>query len=53
MLLRPDAEAEALFAEPDFAVAFARIESHYVAHGGFFDEGQLIRDVPMTCAPRR
>ena len=53
MLLRPDAEVEALFAEPDFAVAFARIESHYVAHGGFFEEGQLIRDVPMTCAPRR
>jgi proline iminopeptidase len=36
---------EAMFAEPDFAVAFARIESHYVAHRGFLDEGQLIRNV--------
>lgn len=45
MLLHPNPEVEAIFAEPDFAVAFARIESHYVAHQGFLDDGQLIRDV--------
>jgi proline iminopeptidase len=45
MLLHPNPELEAIFAEPDFAVAFARIESHYVAHRGFLDEGQLIRNV--------
>jgi proline iminopeptidase len=44
MLLHPDAEVEAMFAQPRFAVAFARIESHYVAHRGFLEEGQLIRD---------
>jgi proline iminopeptidase len=45
MLLHRDDVIEELFAEPRFAVAFARIESHYVAHRGFLDEGQLIRDV--------
>ena len=44
MLLHPDPDLEAKFTEPGFAVAFARIESHYVAHRGFFEEGQLIRD---------
>lgn len=44
MLLHPDAHIERLFAQPDFAVAFARIERHYVAHGGFFAEGQLLAD---------
>ena len=44
MLLHPDPSLEATFAEPGFAVAFARIESHYVARCGFFDEGQLIRN---------
>jgi proline iminopeptidase len=44
MLMHPDPVIEAMFAEPDFAVAFARIESHYVAHRGFFQEGQLIRN---------
>jgi proline iminopeptidase len=27
-----------------YALAFARIENHYFANAGFFDEGQLIRD---------
>jgi proline iminopeptidase len=27
-----------------YALAFARIENHYFTHGGFFEEGQLIRD---------
>ncbi len=31
--------------DPHFALSFARIESHYFVHGGFFDvEGQLLRD---------
>ena len=41
MLLHRDDAIEELFAEPRFAVAFARIESHYVAQRGFLDEGQL------------
>ncbi len=33
-------------AEDDFAVAFARIESHYFIHGGFMErEDQLLRNV--------
>lgn len=44
MLLHPDPDLEAAFTEPRFAVAFARIESHYVAHRGFFTEGQLIQN---------
>lgn len=39
-----DPTREALFAEPRFAVAFARIENHYIAHGGFVEQGQLIED---------
>ncbi|WP_406045930.1 prolyl aminopeptidase [Micromonospora sp. NBC_00898] len=45
MLLHPNPQVEALFAQPRFAVAFARIESHYVAHRGFLEEGQLIDGV--------
>jgi proline iminopeptidase len=30
------------FADPAFALAFARIENHYFVHGGWLDEGQLI-----------
>lgn len=31
--------------DPEFAVAFARIENHYFANGGFFEvEDQLLRD---------
>jgi proline iminopeptidase len=44
MLMHPDPVIEAMFAEPDFAVAFARIESHYVANRGFFTEGQLLQN---------
>jgi proline iminopeptidase len=32
------------FTRSQFAVAFARIENHYMRHGGFLDEGQLIRE---------
>lgn len=32
------------FTEVAFAVAFARIENHFFMHGGWYDDGQLIRD---------
>lgn len=34
------------FADPEFAVAFARIENHYFVHGGWLADGQLIADAP-------
>jgi proline iminopeptidase len=34
------------YADDEFALAFARIESHYFVHGGFFErEGQLLDNV--------
>ncbi len=46
--LRPDTAsiAEARTDEAS-AVAFARIENHYFTNGGFFEEGQLIRDAAV------
>lgn len=32
------------FADPHYALAFARIENHYFFNHGFLDDGQLIRD---------
>jgi len=32
------------FTAPDVAVAVARIENHYMANNGWFEEGQLLRD---------
>lgn len=43
--LRPDRARTADAADPRFALAFARIENHYFRHGGFLDEGQLLRDI--------
>ncbi len=43
LLPQPDRVAET--AGPRFALAFARIENHYFRHGGFLDEGQLLRDI--------
>ena len=43
--LRPDPERTADAGDPRFALAFARIENHYFRHGGFLDEGQLLRDI--------
>ncbi|MGW5684369.1 prolyl aminopeptidase [Nonomuraea sp. NPDC003754] len=43
--LLPDPEHVAEFGEAHRAVSFARIENHYFVHGGFFEPGQLIRDV--------
>ena len=42
--LLPEPETSDAFAEPDYALAFARIENHYFVHGGWFEEGQLLRD---------
>lgn len=42
--LLPQAGTIARFTEPEFAIAFARIENHYFRHGGWWEEGQLIRD---------
>ncbi|WP_394769302.1 prolyl aminopeptidase [Lacisediminihabitans sp.] len=42
LLRRP--EVIEIFAEPRYAIAFARIENHYFVNKGWFEEGQLIRD---------
>jgi proline iminopeptidase len=57
--LRPDPEVVAHFGEPDYAVAFARIESHYFVNGGFFADDQLlcgvdeIRHIPAVIVQGR
>ncbi|MDA7946782.1 MAG: prolyl aminopeptidase [Hyphomicrobiaceae bacterium] len=43
--LLPDENRVSHFAQDDYALAFARIECHYFANGGFFDrDDQLIAD---------
>ncbi|RAN36469.1 prolyl aminopeptidase [Hyphomonas pacifica] len=42
--LLPEPSTSDQFHEAEFALAFARIESHYFINGGWFDEGQLLRD---------
>lgn len=42
--LLPDPATSAPFGGDEFALAFARIENHYFVHGGWVEEGQLIRD---------
>ena len=42
--LLPQPETSNKFGEDDFALAFARIENHYFVHGGWLEEGQLLRD---------
>ena len=42
--LLPDPAVAGAFYDPHYALAFARIENHYFMHGGFMEEGQLIRD---------
>lgn len=42
--LLPEPETSDVFAEADYALAFARIENHYFVHGGWFEEGQILRD---------
>ena len=44
--LRPNPELRTKFAGPEFALALARIETHYFVNRGFFtDEHQLLRGV--------
>lgn len=42
---RPDLIS--VFAEPRYALAFARIENHYFVNKGWLEEGQLIRDAEL------
>ena len=42
LLPRPDLVAR--YADPTYALAFARIENHYFTHDGWFEDSQLIRD---------
>ncbi len=42
--LRPDPGLEAHFAEPEHALALARIECHYFVHGAFLAPNQLLRE---------
>ncbi len=45
LTLRPSAEIAAQHGDDRYALAFARIENHYFAHGAWLEEGQLLRDV--------
>jgi proline iminopeptidase len=42
--LLPDVLFSDGFLVDDYALAFARLETHYFMHGGWLDEGQLLRD---------
>ncbi|WP_295811867.1 prolyl aminopeptidase [uncultured Nitratireductor sp.] len=42
--LLPDPSLTEQHGGDDFAIAFARIENHFFVHGGWFEEGQLLRD---------
>lgn len=42
--LLPEPETSDAFLNPDYALAFARIENHYFTHAGWLEEGQLLRD---------
>ena len=42
--LLPDASNTAKHSNDTFSLAFARIENHYFVHGGWMEEGQLLRD---------
>ena len=43
--LLPDEAMLADFTDDEHAIAIARIENHYMATNGWFEEGQLLRDV--------
>ncbi|MCS5732207.1 prolyl aminopeptidase [Herbiconiux daphne] len=45
--LLPREELIAAFAEPSYALAFARIENHYFVNEGWFEPEQLIRDAHL------
>jgi len=42
--LLPEPSTSDKFHEDQFALAFARIENHFFVHGGWLEEGQLLRD---------
>jgi proline iminopeptidase len=42
--LLPDPAIAGQHGDDSYALAFARIENHYFTHGGWLEEGQLIRD---------
>jgi len=44
LTLLPDPDVTAGFADPHFALAFARIENHYFMHGAWLEDGQLLRN---------
>ena len=48
--LLPNPAFSAQHDENDFALAFARIENHYFVHGGFLEEGHLLRDAHRLAA---
>ena len=43
--LLPDPHVLEDFTDPEQTLAMSRIENHYMAHGGWFEEGQLLRNV--------
>ncbi|MBW3097892.1 prolyl aminopeptidase [Pseudohoeflea coraliihabitans] len=45
--LLPEPEARQSFGQAEFALAFARIENHFFVHGGWLEEGQLLRDAHL------
>lgn len=49
-LIPDEAAIAATRADTAAAVAFARIENHYFTHGGWLEEGQLIRDAAARLA---
>ncbi len=46
LTLLPDPSLSVQHGDDAFALAFARIENHYFTHGGWLEDGQLLRDVP-------
>ena len=42
--LLPNKQNSSNYGQDQFALAFARIENHYFTHGGWMNDGQLIRD---------
>ena len=43
--LLPEPSTSDVFGEEDYAIAFARLETHYFVHGGWLADDQLVRDV--------
>lgn len=42
--LLPNPDYSDHFYDPEFALAFARIENHFFVHAGWLEDGQLLRD---------